>query len=200
MGIIEETDDGAYSDDERRPADPAGRAAGDLHVAEESGDGLARDRRTGRGVDRLSETRKFTFGDQSDEHRPHLDAHERVPAGRDRGFHAQGGGPRGLRDGAPDLLRDRADDRHQPQHDPVRRGPDHAGEAGGPGALRADHDAVPEGLPRAGGVRRRRPAGEHQRAAVPDGRAVPHEHARGAAARARPAADGGGTRTSRSSW
>ena len=41
-----------------------------------------------------------------------------------------------------ELLRDGADARLQPQHDPVRRGSIHAGQAGGAGARAADPDAV----------------------------------------------------------
>ena len=42
----------------------------------------------------------------------------------------------------PELLRDGADARLQPQHDPVRRGSVHAGEEGGAGAGASDPDAV----------------------------------------------------------
>ena len=64
------------------------------------------------------------------------------------------GGPGGLRDRAPDLLRHGGGDRHQPLDDPLRRGPHHAGEDRGAGADRADHHQVPEGPPLGDPLRR----------------------------------------------
>ena len=92
--------------------------------------------------------------------------------------------PDGRAGRVPELLRDRADARLQPQHDPLRRGPLHAGQAGRAGAREPDQAAVSgrcaemRPLPRFG---RRDPAvtaGPRPR------RAVLHQHPRGPPPRA----------------
>ena len=128
-------------DHEGGPEHPGGRAPRDLHIAPQGGRRLrTRCRRPGAGAtgsrDEAGSGRSATRSANIDLTGTLKNAFKR---GRHRGLHAHGGGPRGLRDRAPHLLRHRADARHQPQHDPLRRGPDHARQAGGARALRAHH-------------------------------------------------------------
>ncbi len=85
---------------------------------------------TGKGRRPAERNPEIQLRRPADEHRPDLDADERLPARRHRRFHAEGRRPRGLRDRTPDDLRHGAHDRHQPQHDPLRRGPDYPRQAG----------------------------------------------------------------------
>ena len=138
-------------------------------------------RSAGDGVERLPETRPYRFGDDDPPPRLAALAAERHAA-HPRRPRPRRGGPRGPRDRAPDLVRHGRRHRHQPLDDPLRRGPHHAGQAGGPGAHRADHQQVPEGPPRGDPLRRPRRAGGPRRHPLHRGRAVPHQHPRRPAA------------------
>ena len=141
----------------RRAAHPPIRSGGDLLVAVQVRGRLPLDparRRRRRASARDAPLRVRRQPDR-DRRRPH-DRQRRAP--RRRGHLAPARGLRGPRGGAPDLLRDRARDRHLSLDDPLRRGPLHAGEEGRAGAGRADPVQVPQGLHRRPPLRRRREA------------------------------------------
>ena len=81
-----------------------------------------------------------------------------------------------------ELLRHGADARLQPQHDPLRRGSLHAGQARGAGAGAADQDAVPGRRAESRAVPRLGRGDSARRARARARRPVLHEHARRAAA------------------
>ena len=79
-----------------------------------------------KAIERLPETRPYKFGDDIhllDSARSLQNAMRRTQGRR---VQPRRGGPGGLRDRAPDLLRHGRRDRHQPLDDPLRRGPHHA--------------------------------------------------------------------------
>ena len=84
----------------------------------------------------------------------------------------------------PELVRDRAAPRLQPQHGALRRRPVHAGEASGARARQSDSPSIP-GRCAAGGALSRLRGGSAGRAdRAREGGAVLHQHARRAPARA----------------
>ena len=111
-----------------------------------SGPGYHPIRAAGEGIERLPETRPYSFGDDIhllDSARSLQNAFKRNNSGgRGRRLQPRRGGPGGLRDRAPDLLRHGGGHRHQPLDDPLRRGPHHPGQDRGPGPDRADHHQV----------------------------------------------------------
>ncbi len=78
----------------------------------------------------------------------------------------------------PELLRHGADARLQPQHDPLRRGPFHARQAGGHGAGASDPDAVPRRQPALRAVPRLGRRTEYQPAGARPGGPVLHQYPR----------------------
>ena len=93
----------------------------------------------------------------------------------------------------PELVRDGADARLQPQHDPLRRGPVHAGQARGAGAGAADQEPVSRRRAERGAVPRFGRGDPAVRTGPRARRPLLHQHARRAAAGAphpRPAAQG----------
>ena len=136
----------------------------------------------GQGTERLTETRPYQFGDDPmsiDSIRSLQNAMKHNdPGGRDPHHRGRSGS---VRDRAQLELRHGGDDRHLALHDPLRRGPHHAGEESRAGADGADPDEVSEGRHRRAALRRRRARGADLRDPVRAGRAVPHEHEGGTA-------------------
>ena len=90
--------------------------------------------------------------------------------------------PPGPPGGIPEFVRYRSHAGLQSQHDPVRRGPVHAGQTRGPGAGAPDPDAVSGGHAQCGFVPRQRRGGSHRAACPGHGRTVPYQHPGRAAA------------------
>jgi hypothetical protein len=82
--------------------------------------------------------------------------------------------------GVPLELRDGAAARHQPLHDPLRRGPLHAREEGRARAHAPDPHAVPRRHAAGGALRRPRRGDPALPARARAGRPLPHQHGRGA--------------------
>ena len=93
-------------------------------------------------------------------------------------------GPDGRAGRVSELVRDGADARLQPQHDPLRRGPLHARQARGDGAVAPDPHAVSRRHAARGAVPRQRRGDSAARARPRPRRPVLHQHARGPARRA----------------
>ncbi len=105
-----------------------------------------------------------------------------VTGDRDRRHRGRLPGPDGGAERVPELLRDGHHARLQPQHDPVRRGSLHAGQARGAGALAPDPHAVPGRLAARRAVPRLGGGDAAQAARARARRPVLHEHARRACA------------------
>ena len=84
--------------------------------------------------------------------------------------------------GIPEFLRDSLVARHQSQHDSLRRGSIHSGQARGPGAIASDSNAVSGRLSAAGAVPRLGGRSSNEAARAGGGGSLSHEHARRPAA------------------
>ena len=138
------------------------------------------------GVEAGGASKPYEFGDtlNLDASGTILNAVQRAPAGQDGAIDVQYRDLMVAQGRVPELVRDGPHARLQPQHDPVRRGSLHAGQAGGAGPVPPDPQPVsrrrPERgpLPRLGG-------GDPAQAARPGARrSLLHEYARRAPPRA----------------